>query len=206
MRPYLIDLLERLAIQEPAMNSDDSVAWHAHREAEQLSDLSLVEDVDAFLTSNPPRRERAAAYFVLGSIGRNCGAPECARMLIEYASTEKDKYALSSLLDRLAENPKPAHIDLGPLFDLLKDKRWLVRHAAIRSLMNTSSPEAEERLLALLGSSTDPDDLIYCHATLNRIGTPKSLVALRANLTSRKRDIKLSAAAAIEAIEARNGR
>ena len=128
----------------------------------------------------------------------------CARILIWYASKEKDKYALSSILDRVAEIPKPEHIDLEPLFTLLADKRWLVRHAAIRSLMNVSSPEPEERLLALLGSTTDPHDLIYCHATLNRIGTPKSLAALRSNLASPNRDVELSAAAAIAAIEARN--
>jgi HEAT repeat protein len=204
MRTYLIDLLERLAAQEPAVNSDDSVAWHAHREAEQLCDLSLVGDLDAFLNSDPPPRKRAAAYFILGKIGKNCGAPECARTLIGYASKEKDKYALSGMLDRLAEVPKPAQMDLAPLFALLEDKRWLVRHAAIRSLINVSSSESEEHLLALLGSTTDADDLIYCHATLNRIGTSKSLAALRSNLASRKCDVRLSAAAAIAAIEARN--
>lgn len=203
MRTHLVELLERLTALERGVNSDESVSWHAHRQAEQLRDLSLVGELDAFLTSNPPPRKRAAAYFIVGSIGKNCDAPECARMLIGYASVEKDKYALSSMLDRLAEIPKPAHIDLEPLFALLKDKRWLVRHAAIRSLSNVSSSEPEERLLALLGSTTDPDDLIYCHATLNRIGTSKSLAALRTNLTSRKRDVRISAAAAIEAIEAR---
>lgn len=204
MRTYLTDLLERLAVKESAGNSDDSISWHAHREAEQLRDLTLVGELDAFLTSNPPPCKRAAAYFIVGKIGKNCGAPECARMLIGHASKEKDKYALSSMLDRLADIPKPAHIDLEPVFALLEDKRWLVRHAAIRSLRNVSSSEPEERLLALLDSTIDPDDLIYCHSTLNYIGTSKSLAALRSNLASRKRDIKLSAAAAIEAIEARN--
>jgi HEAT repeats len=203
MRTYLMDLLERLSMPEPGVSSADSISWHAHREAEQLRDLALVADLDEFLSSNPPARKRTAAYFIVGAIGKNCGSGECASMLIKYASSEKDKYALHDLLDRLAEIPKPNHIDLEPLFALLEDQRWLVRHAAIRSLMNVSSPEPEVRLLALLGSTTDPHDLIYCHATLNRIGTAKSLAALRSNLTSRKRDVKLSAAAAIDAIEAR---
>jgi HEAT repeat protein len=127
----------------------------------------------------------------------------CEYAQIKYASNEKDKYALHGLLDCLAEIPKPKHIDLEPLFALLEDKRQLVRHAAIRSMMNVSSPEPEIRLLALLGSTTDPHDLVYCHATLNHIGTDKSLAALRSNLSSRKRDVKLSTAAAIDAIEAR---
>ena len=206
MRTYLVDLLERLTLQERLVNSDDSVSWHAHREAERLRDLSLVDELDAFLASDPRPRERAAAYFIIGSIGKNCGSPEGARMLIGYASKEKDKYALSSMLDRIAEIPKPAYIDLEALFALLNDKRWLVRHAAIRSLCNVSSSEPEERLLALLGSTSEPDDLTFCHATLNRIGTAKSLAALRSSLSSRKRDVRLSAAAAIEAIEARTVR
>jgi HEAT repeat protein len=203
MRTYLIDLLGRLSTPEPGVSSGDSISWHAHREAEQLRDLALIADLDEFLSSNPPARSRTAAYFIVGAIGKNCGSDECASMLIKYAQKEKDKYALHGLLDRLAEIPKPKHIDLKPLFALLEDKRWLVRHAAIRSLMNVSSPEPEVRLLALLGSTTDPDDLVHCHATLNRIGTAKSLAALRSNLSSRKRDVKLSAAAAIDAIEAR---
>jgi len=203
MRTYLVELLERLTVNEPGVGSVDSVSWHAHREAEQLREISLVGELDAFLASNPHPRKRVAAYFIVGSVGKNCGAPECARILIEYASKEKDKYALSNLLHRLAEIPKPAQIDLEPLFALLEDKRWLVRHAAIRSLINVSSLEAEERLLALLGSTTDAGDVVYCHATLNRIGTSKSLATLRSNLTSRKRDIKLSAEQAIAAIESR---
>jgi len=203
MRTYLIDLLERLSMPEPGVSSADSISWHAHREAEQLRDLALVVDLDEFLSSNPPARKRTAACCIVGAIGKNCGSAECVSMLIKYASNEKDKYALGGLLDRLAEIPKPKHIDLEPLFALLEDKRWLVRHAAIRSLMNVSSPEPEVQLLALLGSTTDPHDLICCHATLNRIGTAKSLTSLRSNLKSRKRDVKLSAAVAIDAIEAR---
>lgn len=203
MHTYLMDLLERLSMPEPGVSSADSISWHAHREAEQLRDLALVANLDEFLASDPPARKRTAAYFIVGAIGKNSGSGECASMLIKYASNEKDKYALHGLLDRLAEIPKPENINLEPLFGLLEDKRWLIRHAAIRSLMNVSSPEPELRLLALLGSTTDPHDLIYCHATLNRIGTAKSLAALRSNLSSRKRDVKLSAAAAIDAIEAR---
>jgi hypothetical protein len=203
MRTYLIELLERVSLPEPGVSSADSISWHAHREAEQLRDPVLIADLDEFLSSNPPARKRTAAYFIVGAIGKNCGSGECASMLIKYASTEKDEDALHCLLDRLAHVPKPKHIDLEPLFALLEDKRWLVRHAAIRALINSSSPEPEVRLLALLGSTTDPGDLVYCHATLNRIGTAKSLAALRSNLTYRRRDVKLTAALAIEAIQAR---
>ncbi|MEX3910114.1 hypothetical protein AB4Y33_43160, partial [Paraburkholderia sp. BR14319] len=40
----------------------------------------------------------------------------------------------ASLLERLADIPKPESVDVRPLFPFLKDKRWLVRHSAIQSL------------------------------------------------------------------------
>jgi HEAT repeat protein len=204
MRVYLSELVDRLTTNEPRVNSAASVSWHAHREAEQLCDLALIPELDAFLKSNPQPSKRSAAYLIIGSIGKNCGEPECARLLIGYARLEKDKYALSRLLNGIGEIPKPEPTDLEPLFALLQDQRWLVRHAAITSLMNVSSPEPEERLLELLGSTANAMDIVYCHRTLSRIGTSKSLAAIRLNLGSRKRDVKQSAAAAILAIEARN--
>ena len=57
-------------------------------------------------------------------------------------------------------------------------------------------------MLEILATTSDPYDVIYCHATLNQIGTRKALPALTQNLKSRKRDVKVSAQAAIEAIEA----
>jgi HEAT repeat protein len=204
MRASLSNLIDRLTVDEPRVNSADSVSWHAYREAEQLCDLSLISELDAFLNSNPSPRKRSAAYLIVGSIGKNRCEPECARVLIGYARQEKDKYALAKILDCLAEIPKPEPIDLEPLFALLQDKRWLVRQAAIRSLINVSSSAPEERLLEFLGSTTHAMDIVYCHRTLSRIGTSKSLAAIRSSLGSRKRDVKLSAAAAIAAIEARN--
>ena len=204
MRESLIDLIERMTRPEPHANSADSVSWHAHREAEKIDDVSLLQELNAFLENSAGKEARSAVYFIIGKIGKNCGSPECASVLIARSKTEKDKYALSALLDRLADIPKPASVDLAPVFALLQDKRWLVRHAAIRSLINTASAEAEGRILAHLRDASDPDDAICCHATLNRIGTAAALPALEAGLKSRKRDVKLSAQAAIEAIAARS--
>jgi len=114
-----------------------------------------------------------------------------------------NKHALASLLDELAKVPKPAGTDLSPIFRLLGDSRCLVRHSAIGALKNTDSPEVEDRLLSLLQTTSDPCDLIYVHSVLNQVGTSKSIPALSESLKSRKRDVKLSAQAAITAIETR---
>ncbi|MPV65388.1 HEAT repeat domain-containing protein [Burkholderia sp. BE17] len=203
MRQELLELIHRMTVQQK-LGSDDSISWHAHREAELLADMTLVDELDAFLGQAPNKDQRSAAYFIIGKIGKNCLSAACASRLIEYSSKESDKYALANLLDRLADIPKPENVDLRPLFTLVEDQRWLVRHAAIRSLKQCTNAEAEDKLLEILATTSDPYDAIYCHATLYQIGTRKALPALTQNLTSRKRDVKISARAAIEAIEARD--
>jgi HEAT repeat protein len=115
----------------------------------------------------------------------------------------KNKYELAALLGKLANMPKPANTDLSPIFRLLSDDRWLVRHSAIQALKHTDSPEVETRLLSLLQTTSDPFDLIYSHSVLNHVGTSKSVPALQNSLNSKKRDVKFSAQAAITAIESR---
>src|SRR5664279_3660879 len=164
MRATLANLIERMAISEPGVKSSASASWHAHREAEMVTDLSVLPELFVFLDSNPRPHLRAAAYFLIGKIGKNSGHADCAAALAARAALEKDKYALSGLLDRLADLSKPFQIDLSPVFALLRDSRWLVRHSAIASLENSVSPESELRILELLSSSTDSYDIAYCQA------------------------------------------
>lgn len=204
MRRYLRELVARICTVEHLANSADSISWHAHREAEGLTDPTMVPELVEFLSSNPSKDQRKAAYFIIGKLGKNLQTPGCASSLLSFISIEKDKYALAGLLHSLVDLQKPIHLDLKPIYQLLTDKRWLVRHSAIQALNNATSPEAEDQLLSVLAASADPNDLIYCHATLNRIGTEKSLPRLHEGLKSRKRDVKLSAQAAIEAIQKRS--
>jgi len=203
MRESLANLIERMALSEPGVDSSASVSWHAHREAETVTDLSALPELCVYLDSNPRPHLRAAAYFLIGKIGKNTGNTDCAAALAARAALEIDKYALSGLLNRLADLSKPIQIDLSPVFALLRDPRWLVRHSAIASLKNSVSPESELRILELLSGSTDSHDVAYCQATLNSIGTAISLPALRSRLSSRSRDVRMSAQLAIEAIEMR---
>ena len=203
MRQYLQDLLERICTVEELVNSKDSVSWAALREAEGLTDLSMVTELTEYLATNPKKDKRQAVYFIVGKIGKNLQDLSCASVLLTLIEKEKDKYALSSLLDRIADIQKPSEMDLKPIYNLLNDKRWLVRHSAIQALNNTNSPEVEDKILTVLAGSNDPDDLVYCQSTLNRVGSIKSLPVLEKSLKSRKRDVKHSAQAAIEAIEAR---
>jgi HEAT repeat protein len=204
MREILLDLIARMTAKEArCLNSDDSVAWHAYREAEKLEAPSLVEEVAAFLQHEREKDRRRAAYFILGRLGRKVRAPECSSILLSYLDKETDKYVLSHLLNAIRDIRKPRHLDLSPLFRRLEDDRWLVRYSAIEALRYTDSPEPENRLLQLLQITTDPNDMIYCQATLSEIGTAKALPFIEKNLKSRKRDVSMSSQFANEAIKAR---
>jgi HEAT repeat protein len=201
----LRDLLNRMTVEEVVANSDQSVAWHAHREAERLADEKIIDEIGCLIGASKSKAERSAAYFILGCIGSNTGAVQAAGLLMERTTIERDKYVLSHLLGGIAKLSLPSDLSLEPIYQLLNDTRWLVRHTAISSLGGASSPEAEERILELLARTADPHDQIYSHVTLGRIGTPRAIPFVNIGLKSRKRDVKQSAEAAIKAIKARHG-
>ena len=203
MRPYLVDLIDRLARDDRATSSADSVSWAAHREAEALDDVSMVDELVGPAASDRSKARRHACYFVIGKIGRKVQDVRCARVLIDFLGAESDRHNIASILERVAEIRKPPTFDLSRVYALLEDSRWLVRHAAIQALENSESEDAETHLLRRLAATDDPSDQMYCHAVLNHIGTVRSVALLEANLKSRKRDVKMSAEAALRAIRSR---
>lgn len=202
MRPYLEDLVERLADRTEVRSSSESVSWAAHREAEQLTDITMVSELAEAVRSLPTAK-RSGCYYTIGKIGANLREEQCAVMLLELLPAESDKYNLDCLLQRVGEIPKGRTLDLSAIFPLLNDKRWLVRHAAIRALDHSANPDVEARLVAHLSATTDAYDQTYCHAVLNHIGTRHALPAIEAHLKSRKRDVKVSAELAVRAIRER---
>jgi HEAT repeat protein len=205
MRTSLVDLIARMTVRDENVNSDQS-SWHAHREAEALSDAYLINELAEYVQRESKQDCRRAAYFILGKLGEKFPASECAAILVAQAKKEKNKYVLATLLDALAHVSKPSDLDLTPVYALLADEGWLVRHSAIQSLKRTNSPKVEDIILHVLETTSDPYDLVYCQATLNEIGSAKAIPFIAKNLKSRKRDVKDPAQLAIEAIEAREQR
>lgn len=206
MRLYLEDIISRMCLIEPGVvNSADSKSWNACREAERLCDAEIIREIGRYLEKKPSARERKSAYFILGKVGKNLADTEATQLLLVCISTEFDKYALSTALDMISELTLKADEDISLIVNLLRDRRWLVRHAAIRALKASKSARAEEEVIALLGETDDVYDKIYCHVTLGVIGTAQSLPAIQLNTKTRKRDLKISAVHAIESIKTRIG-
>jgi hypothetical protein len=203
MRSDLDDLIDRMARLDQGVSSSQSISWAAHREAERLDDPSLVGELLSALQHERSKPRRRACYFVIGKIGLNRQDVLCAEALVALLASESDKYNLAAILDGIGPIRKPPSLDLFPVFRFLDDARWLVRHAAIQALTNSEHRDVETRLLQHLAHTEEPNDKVYCHAVLNHLGTAQSIPALTANLTSRKRDVKISAELALQAIRSR---
>lgn len=103
-------------------------------------------------------------------------------------------------MESVGEVPKPVEFDYSPIEPWLRDTRWLVRHAAIHAFNNAHGTAAEEYVLTHLARATDAHDQIYCHAVLNRIGSSRAIPLIERGLTSRTRDVRMSADMAIREI------
>lgn len=208
MEEYLLILIERMGNDsdhnmEAGYDSSKTISWEAHREAEKLDNESYIPQLIDFIEKEKNKKKRDRAYFLLGHIAKNTGDITAVIFLIQRVEKETDKYIVSSLLDRIADLNKPKGVDLRPIINATKSNRWLIRHRAISALNQSSGDEAENALIDILDNSMDPDDLTYTNATLNRIGTPRAIPYIERHLSSRKRDVKLSAKLAIEEIEKR---
>jgi len=190
---------------EPGFESSNTVSWKAFREAEKIDNPEFVPQLVDFIDNEKNKKNRAPAYFILGHLAKNTNNNSAAQYLIYRVDKEIDKYILSSLLDRIAALNKPFGTDLKPVINATNNKKWLIRYSAIQALKNSNDEDAEKTLTDILDQSKDPYDLTYSNSALNRIGTPKAIPHIEKHLSSRKRDVKLSAKFAIEEIKKRNG-
>ncbi|SFU35345.1 HEAT repeat-containing protein [Pontibacter akesuensis] len=188
---------------EAGYDSSKTISWQAFREAEKQENESYIPQLIDFIEKEKNKKKRDRVYFILGHIAKNTGDITAINFLIQRIEKETDKYVISALLDRVADLKKPKGTDLRPIIKAMKSEKWLIRHSAISALKQSSDEEAENALIEVLNNSTDPDDLTYANAALNKVGTLRAIPYIQNLLSSRKRDVKLSAKLAIEEIEKR---
>jgi hypothetical protein len=187
----------------PGTTPAASVSARAYEEMRTSTDPALLQGACAAVGEEKDKRKRQMLHTIIAHVGRNLRDEAAGLFLIQRLGQETDKYVLMFMLEGIADLPKPADTDLGPILRCLEDPRWQVRDSAIRALGGTRSPLAEDALIRLLQTSADPFVLSAANATLNRIGTPRAIAAIEPHLLSRKRDVKLSARLAIEEIRRR---
>jgi hypothetical protein len=200
---YIEELVARMEDDSPSGIWGESKAFRACREVEELHDKDLM-DIAINMTANEKNKhKRRNLYFVIAKIAKNINSTDVAGFLISQIQKEKDKYGLAALLEGIKEVRKLADVDISPIIELTKNKRWLVRRTAIESLDKTENELAENVLIDILNTNNNPGDIVSANVTLNSIGTEKSIASIEKNLKSRKRDVKVSAEEAIKEIRKR---
>lgn len=208
---YIEDLIGRM-IQKDAgpTNSDDSVSWHAYREAEQLTQPELYPILKNYIESHPKPKDktkRHCAYFILGKLLRHVPQREYLAFFLACLEQETDKYILSAMLDRIADLQLPDDVSVDYIASLAMHKAWLVRHSAINALGASFSPEGKKILLYYINQEDTKAcrfEIVYAIAALGRIGTKDDIPLLERHVHSRLKDVRESAEFAIERIEKRS--
>ncbi len=207
----LSDLIDRMCCKENSSNSDDSISYKAYREAEKLSDVSLLPFLKETILLNQnnnskDKKLRNSVYFIIGKIIKNSFDESACKFLVERLDVETDKYILSGILDLFVEVNIPSNIDIDPIIRCSESDKWLIRHSAIQALGSSNTEKSKEAIYYYLNQEDEKKysyEITYANASLGKIGTDDDIPILKKHLTSRKHDIKDSAAFAIKRIENR---
>jgi HEAT repeat protein len=192
----LENLLLRMIDSTPYKNSDDSISWQTHREAENLEDIEFLELAKIRLNIEKKPKLREAIYFLIAKIALNTNT-DVVDFLLEEAKKEKNKYVIMSLLDRITELPKKNIKNVEQIIEFSKDERWQIRIPAISALNISSCEAAERRLIEILETSDKPDDILHANSSLSQIGTSRALSSIKKHLNSSKPDVRSTAQSAI---------
>ena len=205
----LYTLLEEMTPGSTTLNSSDDPAWFAHRKAEKLDDASLLSLLREIVEEHSEKSEkelRRNAYFVLAKLLVKIENPEYCQFLIESLDRETDRYVLSAMLDSIGWLRLPQEVNIDAIVKCSQDSKWLVRHSAINALRASSTDASREALRYWVRQEDERKykyELIYAHAALGAIGTESDIALLEKHANSRIRDVRDTAAYAIENIQKR---
>ncbi len=200
MDTYLTNLIERTldkSDRETVRISSESISWKALREAEKIDDENYITQLVEYIETEKEKDKRDSAYFILGQIANNTKSKIATSFLIQRIEKEKDKYIVSSLLDRIKYLEKTEDTDVKPIVNLTKSKVWNIRQSAISALSNTKNSLAENTLLEIINNSTDEYDLYYANCSLSSTGTRNSISSLIKLLDHKKQDVSGTALNAV---------
>jgi hypothetical protein len=183
--------LLRLMADETLEEDGQSSSWHAFRVAEMIDDSRFLPELRQYLERNHGEETKRHLYTIISHVGKNTRDHGAVELLLSRIALEHDKFTLMWLLDAIARQERIP--DCRPILRVLRDKRWMVRQAAIGALRACRDPRAEDALINVLEQSEDPFDLVYANAALGRIGTERSFPALARHIHHSKDDVKASA-------------
>lgn len=185
------------------INDDSPDTGIPHEAPEKFTDTDLLDIFDRWISRIPDRKfkrgqakqDQVDAYRVIIRLIQYTKSLRAVEYLLGRLTIETDRDLLGSVLYGIGEIDKPAEMDLSALFPLLTDRRWSIRHAAIKAFEKSRCAAAEPRILnAMREYDKDKYTQIYGCVTLGGMGiTEDSIQVLRQHAKSSTPDVRDSA-------------
>lgn len=202
MIDYLSNLVARICDRTEQLHNGQTTSWQALREAEQLANHAYIPLLYQYIDQEPDKDKRRAACFIITQLSRNTNDPEVIRFLLDRLRLEQDADMITSMQQDLERGLAiPGYINLEPLFNNTLSLNNNVRRSALLALRCARHPGVEDWALNLLKRTVNEYDIYYITLLLHKVGTPKSVPALRRLLEYHRQDVKSLAFAAIADIE-----
>lgn len=203
-QPYISELINRLLdrsdswIEKPdgtKSTNPNSTRLIALEETRTLDDLGFVKELKSIIGSKKQDQTRAEAVHILSYITLNNKDLELTQYLIDLLESEKKINIKKEILSSVGKLRFGVEVNISPIKTFLDHRN--LREYAIGALSNSTHPQAEDFLIYVLETCENHYDLIMANATLYKIGTKKSLPALKKQLFHKKDDVVGSALNAI---------
>jgi len=163
--------------------------WQANRDAEELSDPSLLVEIESILNDNEDSEERRMCYRLFGFIASNCSDATVIERLITHIPNEKNEDALYELFMAVNDAGLAYNSGTESIAYWADDLNELVRNAAIRALGKSNEHEkAESALVELLEDPYDDYGIRYAANSLYNVGSKKALPILKEKLNDASDD------------------
>jgi hypothetical protein len=202
MIDYLSNLVARICDRSEQLHNGQTTSWQALREAEQLANHAYIPLLYQYIEQEPDKDKRRAACFIITQLSRNTNDPEVIRFLLDRLRLEQDADMITAMQQDLERGLAiPGYINLEPLFNNTLSLNNNIRRSALLALRGTRHPAVEDWALNLLKRTVNEYDIYYITLLLHKVGTQKSVPALRRLLEYHRQDVKSLAFAAIADIE-----
>lgn len=160
----------------------------------------LLSESMARITRERRNTTKQELYNLFTRLIQKTASNEGLHFLGQRLEDEDNKDVVHNILRGLAELPQNDPATTDAILKRTHDPRWQVRLSAIEAFNVPGCRKAEDRLIELIQTSADPEDLVSAISTLGRIGTRRSVESIESHLHSRKQDVKISANFAVEKI------
>lgn len=202
MIDYLTNLVARICDRSDQLHNGQTTSWQALREAEQLANHAYIPLLYQYIDQESDKDKRRAALFIITQLSRNTNDPEVIRFLLDRLRIEQDADMITAIQQDLERGLTiPGYINLEPLFNNTLSVNNNIRRSALLALKGTHNPAVEDWALSLLKRTSNEYDIYYITLLLHKIGTQKSVPALRRLLEHHRQDVKSLAFAAMADIE-----